>query len=113
MAEQELNGPQIGCAGFEKMDGKCVPKRMRGHRFGETGQTMCFLTGCFYGVLRDRPLVMNTWEQPFLRPSGFPVVAQDLQQRGREHHVAIFATLCVQETYVALIAKQRANKVTS
>jgi hypothetical protein len=25
MAEQELNGPQISCAGFEKMDGECVP----------------------------------------------------------------------------------------
>src|SRR5258708_39350155 len=98
MTEEELNGPQIS-AGFEEMYSECVPKRMRRDRFGETSQTMCLLAGCFYGVLRDRPIVVNAWEQPFLRPSGSPVAAQDLQQHGREHHVAIFATLCVGKIY--------------
>jgi hypothetical protein len=91
MTEEELNGPQVG-AGFEEMYGECVPKRMRGDRFGETGQTMCFLAGCFYGVLRDRPIIVNAWKQPLLRANGDPVAAQDLQQHGRQHHVPIFAT---------------------
>ena len=78
MPEQELNGPQIS-AGFEEMYGECVPKRMRGDGFRESGQTMCFLAGCFDGVLRDRPIVTNAWEQPFFRANGSPVAAQDLQ----------------------------------
>ena len=96
MAEQELNGPQIS-AGFKEMYSECVPQRMRSDEFRETGQTMCFLAGCLYGVLRDRPVVMNAWEQPFLRPSGFPVVAQNLQQHGREHHISIFAALALHD----------------
>ena len=89
MAEQKLNGPQIS-AGFEEMYRKCVPKRMRGNGFRETRQTMCFLAGGFDGVLRDRPIVTNAWEEPFFRAKGSPVAAQDLQQLGREHHIPIF-----------------------
>jgi len=61
MAEEKLNGPQIG-AGFEEMDGECVPERMRGNRFGETGQTTRFLAGCFHCVFRDRSILATTWE---------------------------------------------------
>ena len=61
MPEEELNGPYI-CAGFEEMDGECVPERMRGNAFGKTGQTVRRLAGCFYCVLGDRPIIANTWE---------------------------------------------------
>jgi hypothetical protein len=37
MTEEELNGPQVG-AGFEEMYSECVPKRMWGDGFRETGQ---------------------------------------------------------------------------
>lgn len=37
MAKQELNGPQIGGAGFEEMHSECVPKRMRRDGFRGTG----------------------------------------------------------------------------
>src|SRR5215475_15913206 len=94
MAEQELNGPHIS-TGFKEMYGECVPKRMRGNGFREAGQTMCFLAGRLYGVLRDRLILMNAWEQKLLRPSRFPVIAQDLQQRGREHHISIFAAFAL------------------
>jgi hypothetical protein len=60
MTEEELNSPQIG-ARFEEMYSECVSKRMWCDRFGETGQTVRLLAGCFYGVLRDRPIVMNAW----------------------------------------------------
>ena len=58
MTEQELNGPQIS-AGFEEMYSECMAKRMRGDGFREAGQTMCFLAGGLYGVLRDRSIVIN------------------------------------------------------
>src|SRR5258708_25952369 len=58
---RSLNGPQIS-AGFEEMYSECVPKRMRGDRVGETGQTMRLLAGCFYGVLRDRPITKRSEE---------------------------------------------------
>jgi len=61
MTKQKLNGPQIG-AGFEEMDGKCVSQRMRRDRFGEAGQTMRLLAGCFYRILRDRPILATARE---------------------------------------------------
>jgi hypothetical protein len=63
MTEQKLNGPQIG-TGFEEMDGECVPQRTRGDRFGKAGQTMGLLARCFYRILRDRPIIATTREQP-------------------------------------------------
>ena len=77
------------------MYSECVPKRMWGDGFGETRQTMCFLAGCFYGILRDWPIVVNAREQPLLRANGHPVAAQDLQQHGRQHHVPIFAAFAL------------------
>ena len=62
MTEQELNGPHISSAGFEEMDGECVPKRMRRNWFGQTGQTKGFLAGRLYGVLRDRLTVTSARE---------------------------------------------------
>ena len=91
MTEEELNGSQIG-ARFEEMYSECVSKRMRRDRFGETGQTVRLLAGCFYGVLRDWPIIVNAREQPLLRANCDPVAAQDLQQQGRQDHVPIFAT---------------------
>ena len=99
MTEEELNGPEIG-TGFEEMHSKCVPKRMRRDGFYETGETMRLLAGCFNGVLRDRPIVATAREQPFFRADGSPVAAQNLQQHRRQHHIPIFAALCVAETYV-------------
>src|SRR6266702_4189825 len=74
------------------MYSECVPKRMWGDGFRETGQPMRLLASCFYGVLRDWPIIVNAREQPLLRANGDPVAAQDLQQHGRQHHVPIFAT---------------------
>jgi hypothetical protein len=53
MAEQQLNGPNIG-AGFERMDGKGVPKQMRGNRLGKARDAMGFLTGGLNGEPRNR-----------------------------------------------------------
>src|SRR6266851_3700896 len=74
------------------MYSECVPKRMWDDGFREAGQPMRLLAGCFYGVLRDWPIIVNAREQPLLRANGDPVAAQDLQQHGRQHHVPIFAT---------------------
>src|SRR5260370_15177660 len=74
------------------MYSECVPKRMWGDGFRETGQPMRLLAGCFYGVLRDWPIIVNAREQPLLLANGDPVAAQDLQEHGRQHHVPIFAT---------------------
>ena len=66
-----------------------------GFGFRETGQPMRLLAGCFYGVLRDWPIIVNAREQALLRANGDPVAAQDLQQHGREHHVPILATFAL------------------
>jgi len=74
------------------MYSECVPKRMWGDGLRETGQPMRLLAGCFYGILRDWPIILRAREQPLLRANRDPVAAQDLQQHGRQHHVPIFAT---------------------
>jgi hypothetical protein len=42
------------------------------------------------------------WKQPSLRPRDEIPVAQKFKQRRGKHHIAILATLCVGEIYVAM-----------
>ena len=89
MPEQELNGPDVS-AGFEQMDREGMPQRMRSDRLGKARGTMCFFTGVFDGVFRNRSVRVAAWKEPIPRMHGFPIVAQDLQQLSRQHDVAIF-----------------------
>lgn len=44
---EAVHTPLAGNAGSEKIDGGCVPKRMRRDGVGQTVRTMCFLAGSF------------------------------------------------------------------
>jgi hypothetical protein len=56
---------------------------------GKARGTVCFFAGVFDGVLGNRLTRVSTWKEPILWMHGLPIVAQDLQQLGREHDVAI------------------------
>ena len=79
MAEQKLNGPDIG-ARFKQMDGERVTQAMWRDRLGKAGKLMRFLACVFDGVSRDRLTWLAAREQPLLGALGLIVVAQDLQQ---------------------------------
>jgi len=68
---------------------------MRCDRLGKAGQVMCFLTGCFDGIFRDRLVGVTAWEQPALRVDNLPIAAEDIQQLGREHHIPVFAAFAL------------------
>jgi hypothetical protein len=80
------------------------------HALLEVGHDGGGMTGAGELTCRYRVGWVLARKQPSLRPRDAIPVAQKFKQRRGKHRIAIFATLCVQETYVALIAKQRADK---
>src|SRR5215831_9866832 len=109
MAEQKLNGPDIG-ARFKQMDGERVTQAMWRDRLGKAGKLMRSLACVFDGVSRDRLTRLAAREQPLLGPLGLIVVAQDHQQLRRQHHVAILSafTLHHAEITIRLLSMQGA-----
>src|SRR2546422_264443 len=75
------------------MDGKRVAHGMRADRLANTREAPSLLTGQFDGASADRLARDISFEQPALRSYCPPVMAQRLQQLGREHHVSILLSL--------------------
>src|SRR5271156_1302608 len=71
------------------MDRECVAQRMRRDRFAETGLLKCLSACDLDGTRRDGLLGPVTWKQPLLWTGRLPLVSQKLQQRLREHHLAV------------------------
>src|SRR2546422_7855484 len=80
------------------MDGKRVPHRMRADRLANASEVPSLLTGEFDGASADRLARDIPLEQPALRSHCPPVMAQRLQQPGREHHVSILLSLPLLDT---------------
>ena len=89
MTEQQLNGADVG-PGLKQMDCEGMPQAMRRDGLGESGETVRLLTGVPNRIPGDRLASTIAREEPILRPRRPPIVAQNRQQRGREHHVTIF-----------------------
>src|ERR1700687_5215800 len=92
VAEQQLNRADVGSR-FQQMDGKRVAHRMRADRLANAGEAPSLLTGEFDGAGGERLPRNIPFEQPALRSHCPPVMAQRLQQPGREHHVSILLSL--------------------
>jgi hypothetical protein len=88
MAEQQLDGAQIG-AGFQQMDGKGMAQGVRRDGPADAAFAPCRSAGDLDGAWCDRLAGKVAGKPPLLRPGGAPVVSQDVQQPGREHHVAV------------------------
>ena len=58
---------------------------------------MCFFADRFNGVFRNRSARVAAWKEPVLGMHGFPIAAQDLQQLGRQHHVAILLAFALHD----------------
>ena len=66
---------------------------MRCDRLGDAGSATRLLAGDFYCGPRDRLPWQIAGKQPLLRPSLPIVVAENAQEFGREHDVAVLAPL--------------------
>lgn len=107
VTEQELNGAHVG-AGFQQMDGEGVPQTVGRDRFGQAGAVARFRAGVSHGIPGDRLVGMIAGEEPRLWPARLPIVTQDLQQLGRQHHVAVllaFALLDANDHSLAVDAR--------
>lgn len=97
MTKQQLNGAYVG-AGLEKMDGEGVPQAVRCHRFGQAGKIVRFCAGLPNCIPADRVAGAIAREEPHLWPPHPPIVAQDLQELGRQHHRAVLLALTLLDT---------------
>jgi hypothetical protein len=110
--EQQLAGAHVG-TGFQQVDGKGVPKRMRADRFGQAAAPVGLLAGVRDRHRGDVTAGSIARKEPPPRFGHAPPSAQHLPQLGREHHVAIFLALCVGEIYVAVVSQVAAIKAFS
>jgi len=88
VTKQQLNGAHVG-AGFQQMDSEGVPQTMGRDGLGQSGETARLLAGLPHSVPGDRLTGMIAREEPLLWPPRLPVLAQEVQELGREHHVAV------------------------
>jgi len=112
MTKENLNGADVG-AGFQQMDGKCVPKGMRCDRFGNIATFMRPLASLLYGESADVAAGSIAREEPPFGLVHSPPVAQDFEELWGEHDIAIFLSLCVGEIYVAMVSQLPAIRASS
>src|SRR5580704_16691904 len=77
------------------MDGKSVPQTVRGDRLGQAGEVVRFRTGLSHRIPGDRLDGAIAGEEPRLWLPYLPIITEDLQQLGRQHHVAILLALAL------------------
>ena len=92
--EQDLDDPDIGSV-LEKMRREAVAQRVERDALGQARSLHRRPTGGVQHGLIDRMIFVTTREQIKSRPGEPPVGAQDAQQLGRQHHVAILRALAV------------------
>lgn len=97
VTKQQLNGAYVG-AGLEEMDGEGVPQAVRCHRFGQAGKIVRFRAGLPNCIPADRVAGAIARKEPRLWPPHPPIVAQDLQELGRQHHIAVLLALTLLDT---------------
>src|SRR5262249_10119291 len=92
MTEQEVDSAHISSA-LQEMDRESVPHGVRGDRFGDAGGSMRFPARQLDSIAGDVAARDITREEPWLGLFETPPVAEDFQQPGGEHDVAIFLPL--------------------
>ena len=87
-----MDGAHVGAL-LEQMDREGMPQGMRRGGFGDAAALMRLLTHSLHGAPGDVLARDIAGEKPHLGLGHAPPVAQDVQQLGREHDVAVFLPL--------------------
>ena len=85
---------QVG-AGLEQVGGEAVPQGVDGDVLLQARGPMGPATRLAHGGGGERAVAGGVGEEPGLRSCRLPVGPEDLQEHGREHHVAILAALAL------------------
>jgi hypothetical protein len=88
VAEKQLDSAEIG-ARFEQVYCKGMSKRMRRDRFGQTTPHARQPTGPLNRPFVHRLIGPLSWKEPGRRPGGPPPRPKLVEQRPREHDVAV------------------------
>ena len=70
-------------------------KRVHGDGLVEAGGLGRLAAGALHRARRNGTCWIGAGEQPVLRASALPIVAQDAEQLLGQHHIAIFAALAL------------------
>jgi hypothetical protein len=94
VSEEDLNGADVG-ASFEEVGGEAMAEGMGGDVLVEAGGLGGAGADVADGLLDEGTAGDVAGEEPFFGLSGFPILAEDGQEPGREHDVAVLATLAL------------------
>jgi hypothetical protein len=84
MAEQQLDHPHIN-VGLQQMCREAVPQRMQGGRLGKPNEVLGRIESPAQLPPRDWGKLLLAWKQPPRRLCLAPIIAQQVQQIGRQH----------------------------
>ena len=91
MAEQHLDHPHIN-VGLQQMCREAVPQRMQGGRLGKPNEVLGRIESPAQLPRRDWGNLRLAWKQPPRRLCLAPIIAQQVQQIGRQHDLTVLAT---------------------
>ena len=94
MPQQALDHPDVDPL-LEQVGGEAVAQGVDGDRLVEPGGLDRLAAGALHRAHRDRPGRVRPREQPGARAGAAPVGAQDREQLGREHDVAVAPALAL------------------
>jgi hypothetical protein len=102
VAEQTLDSMDVD-TGFKQMGGETVTQDVDAAGIGQTSRIASSRIHALGRLVKHRAVARTVGKQPMPRPGVAPVHAQRLQEARRKQRVAILGTLCVRETYVAML----------
>ena len=97
MAQQELDGTDVGAC-FQQVRSEAVTKRVRSDGFSDATVAASEATGELYCSCVEGMIFALSRKEPGGRPFRFPVLAEQLEELGRKHDVAVLVTLSLADS---------------
>ncbi len=89
MSKQELDRSDVRAA-FQEMGGEAVPQGVNGDVLAQPGMAASLDARVPHRLCGQGPVRNLARKEPVFRLDHHPVLAEDCEQSGREHHLAVF-----------------------
>src|SRR5580704_11561980 len=97
MPEQELDRSEVRTV-FQEMGGEAVPQGVNGDVLAQPRVLGGPDADTPHRLCGQVPVWNPPGEEPVFRPDRLPVLAEDCEQAGREHDLAVFASFALADT---------------
>ena len=94
MSEQQLDGAKVG-AGFQQVNGERVAQCVRRHRLGDAALGPRLPADAVDGERTDWLIRPVAGKQPGAGMGLSPILPEQIEEPGRQHHVAVLAALAL------------------